>query len=298
MKLTRDNFAELLLPKHKKIFFETYNEIPEQYSKVFQIDTMRMRQETFPHMGAFGLWETNTEGNTINEDSMSEGPTATFTAVRYDKGYSVTWELVQDDLYNVMKGIGKKGSAKALGKGLRATIEKACADVLNNGFSNTGYDGVALFANNHPLADSADSGDNLASGALTDANLKSALIKLRNQVDEAGVKIMATPKKLIVPADLEFTAKAIVNSNGPAGELSNDTNTVPRLEIVVLDYLSSATAWFVQAGNIENLLFMWREKPMFDKQPIPKTIDHFFFGYARWSQGYVDWRGLVGSTGA
>jgi phage major head subunit gpT-like protein len=297
MKLNRDNFGELLTPIHRKVFFNAYDELPEQYSKVFNTDNMRKKEETYPHMGAFGLWDENTEGNTINEDEMSQGPTATFIAQRFDKGYEVTWELVQDDLYNVMKGIGKGGSAKALGNGLRATIETKCADVLNNGFSNTGYDGVALFSNSHPLADSAALGDNLTTGALGDTTLKDALILMRDTRDEANVRIMAMPKKLIVPPELEYIAKGIIESKGPAGELSNDTNTVPRLSLVVMDYLSSATAWFVQAGSIENLMFLWREKPIFDTQKIPKTVDHFMYGYARWTQGYVDWRGLVGSQG-
>ncbi|HYD91735.1 MAG TPA: hypothetical protein VEA37_09650, partial [Flavobacterium sp.] len=123
MKLTRENFGQLLTPVHKKVFYNAYDEKPEQYSKVFKVEEMNKKQETFPHMGSFGLWGTNTEGNTINEDKMSQGQTATMTAVRYDKGYELTWELIQDDLYNVMKGIGKGGSAKALGRGLRATIE-------------------------------------------------------------------------------------------------------------------------------------------------------------------------------
>lgn len=196
-----------------------------------------------------------------------------------------------------MKGIGQGGSAKALGRGLRATIEKTCADVLNNGFSNTGYDGVALFANTHPLADSATNGDNLTTGTLTDANLKTGLILMRDTRDEANVLMMAMPKNLIVPPELEYTAKAILMSERPAGELSNDTNTCPRLNLVVLDYLTSSTAWFIQAGNLDNLMFMWREAPMFDSQKIQKTVDYFMYGYSRFVGSYVDWRGLVGSLG-
>jgi phage major head subunit gpT-like protein len=297
MKLNRDNFGDLLTPIHKKVFFNAYDELPTQYDKVFGIDKMTRKEESFPHMGAFGLWAKNTEGNTINEDSMAQGETATFTAERYDKGYEVTWELVQDDLYNVMKGIGKGGSAKALGMGLRATIENACADVLNNGFANTGYDGVSLFSNSHPLANSASLGDNLTTGVLSDANLKLAITLMRDTRDEANVRIMARPKQLIVPPELEFTAKAILESTQQSGTTNNDTNTVPRLDLTVLDYLSSATAWFVKADSLENLMFMWREKPVFDSQIIPKTVDHFMYGYARWAQGYVDHRGLVGSTG-
>lgn len=298
MKLNRDNFGELLTPIHRKVFFNAYDELPEQFSKVFETMDMTKKTETFPHMGAFGLWEENTEGNTINEDEMSQGPTATFTAQRFDKGYEVTWELVQDDLYNVMKGIGKGGSSKALGMGLHATLETKCADVLNNGFANTGYDSVALFSDSHPLADSASLGDNLTTGVLSDATLKNAIILMRDTRDEANVRIMAMPKKLIVPPELEFVAKTILESKGTAGQLSNDSNTVPNLQLVVLDYLSSATAWFVQAGSIENLKLLWREKPLFDSQKIQKTVDSFMYGYARWTQGYVDWRGLVGSTGA
>lgn len=120
---------------------------------------------------------------------------------------------------------------------------------------------------------------------------------MRDQRDEANVRIMAMSKKLIVPPELEYTAKATVSSNGPAGELSNDTNTVPRLDICVLDYLSSSTAWYLQASNFDNLMFMWREKAFFDSEKIQKTVDYFMYGYTRFAQGYVDFRGLVGSTG-
>lgn len=297
MKLTRDNFGELLTPVHKKIFFESYKEKATQYDKVFKVDKMNKKEETFPRMGAFGLWGSNTEGNTINEDQMSEGDTATFTAERYDKGYSLTWELIQDDLYNVMKGYGKGGSAKALGRGLRATIETQCASVLNGGFANTGYDGVALFSDSHPLADSASLGDNLTTGALSDPNLKTGLILMRDTRDEANVRVQAMAKNLIVPPELEYTANAIIKSSGPAGELSNDTNTIPNLKVTVLDYLTSATAWFLQDPDFDNLMFMWREKPIFDIENIQKTVDKFLYGYSRFDQGYVDFRGLVGSAG-
>lgn len=297
MELTRDNFGELLVVKHREVFFNAYTEIPEQFPKIFKVDKMTKKEETIPRMGAFGLWKPNTEGNTINESTMHQGDTVTFVALRYDNGYNITWELVQDDQYNVFKGLGANNkSATMLGRGCRATVETECAKVLNNGFTNVGYDGVSLFNNSHPLAEGGTS-DNLTTGALTDLTLKEACILMRDQVDEAGIKIAARPKQLIVPPALEYTAKAIIYSTGPAGELSNDTNTVDRLGIVVMDYLSSNTAWFVKAESIDNLLMLWREKPFFDMRTLTKQVDMFFFGYTRFSPGYVDWRGLVGSTG-
>lgn len=297
MRLTRDNFGALLTPVHSKIFQNKYTEKPAQYTQVYKVDNMDRQTQTYPHLGGFGLWSTNTEGNSINEDTMSQGPIASFTAQRFDKGYELTWELTKDDLYNVMKGMGKGGSAGALGRGLRATEETQAANILNNAFSNTGYDGVALFSHSHPLTDSANLLDNYLTGALTDPNLKSALILMRNQVDEAGVKIQAIAKNLIVHPNNEYVANALIKSSGPSGELSNDTNTLPSLKPIVMDYLTNPAAWFLQDPTIENLLFLWREKPIFDSQMIPKTIDFFMYGYARWTQGYVDCRGLVGSDG-
>ena len=298
MRMNRGNFATLLTPVHRDIFFLAYNQLAKEYSQVCEVGTLRQAEETFPHMGAFGLWEENTEGNTINEDDMSEGETATFTALRYDKGYELTWELVKDDLYNVMQGMGKKGkSAQALGAGLYATIETNFADVLNDGFTNTGYDAVSLFSASHPLADSATLGNNLFTGTLTDTNYKNANILMKDQRDEANIKIKAKIRQLIVPDELEYVGKGILQSTNIAGELSNTKNTAPNSQLVVLSYLDSTTAWFGRDPRFKNLAHLWREKPWFDSQPIPKTVDTFMLGFTRCDDGYKDYRGLVGSLG-
>jgi phage major head subunit gpT-like protein len=298
MKLTRDNFGQLLTPIHKKIVWETYNEKPEEYPRIFKIGTMDRKEISYPHMGGFGMWDENEEGGVINQDTMHEGEVATFTTARYDKGYPITWELVQDDLYNVMRGMGSKGgSAQALGKGLRVTCETLAADVINNGFTNTGYDGVSLFDNDHPLADSSSYGNNLISGALSDSTLKTALTNFRSQVDEANLKIQAIANRLFVAANLEFTAYTIQRSEKVADELSNNANVLPRLEIIIMDYLTDGY-WGIQDSSIENLLFFWRNKPLFDGQPIQSTLDWLFFGYARMTCGYNNWRGIAASAGA
>lgn len=296
-KLTRDNFQQLLTPIHKKFIVNAYEEIPEQWSKVFEVDDARKKEESYVHEGAFGKWQENTEGNTINESEITEGDTATLTVKRFDNGYTVTWELTQDDLYGVMNGQGRGGSAKWLGKGLRTRIESLCADVFNDGFSNTGYDGVSLFSNSHPLADSASTGDNLTTGGLTPANLKTGMTLMRNQVDEANEKIMALARQLIVGPDLEFTAREITRSTNQAFEQSNTKNVLEGLEPIVMDYIEG-DSWFLRDPRFKNTVFLWREKPFYDSYQLPKTVDFFMFGYSRFVEGYYDWRGLVGSTGA
>lgn len=299
--MTRENFASLLTPIHKKVFFDTYNEVPMVYKKIFKTEKMTGKTQSYPHLGAFGLWQTNTEGNKFNHDEFEEGEVASFEAKRYDKAYQLTWELVQDDLYNVMKGIGKGGSAKGLGRGLRATEETETSGVITKGFSNVGYDGKALFAENHPLINSTSTCSNLINGLLTDETLKLALTMMRQQKDEAGIIISASAKQLVVCPELEFTAKAIVHSILQAGTNNNDVNTVPNLEVVVWDYLSDPTGatkpWFIQDTSLDNLLFLRREEPIFGSEKIQDQMDYNMYGYTRFDVGYCDWRGLVGSKG-
>lgn len=299
--MTRSNFASLLTPIHKKVFFDSYNEVPSVYKKIFKVDKMNAKTQTYPHLGALGLWLQNTEGSKFNHDKFDEGDIASFEAKRFDKAYELTWELVQDDLYNVMKGIGKGGSAKGLGRGLRATEETEAASIITGGFSNVGYDGKPLFATDHPLINSSSVCSNLISGALTDENLKRAMTLMRQQKDEAGIVISASAKRLVVCPELEFQAKAIVNSILQSGTNYNDVNTLPNLEVVVWDFLSDPTGatmpWFIQDPSFENLLFLRREEPIFDSEKIEDQMDYRMYGYTRFDVGYCDWRGLVGSTG-
>ena len=123
---------------------------------------------------------------------------------------------------------------------------------------------------------------------------------LRKQLDEAGMPIVARATQLVVHPDLEFTAKAIVNSILQSGTNNNDVNTIPNIKVVVWDYLindKGLTPWFIQDESFENLLFLEREAAIFDSERKQGTMDYRMFGYARFAEGYVDWRGLVGSSG-
>lgn len=299
--MTRNDFGVLLTPIHKKIFFDSYNEVARKYPSIFKVEKMVKKDQTYPHLGAFGLWTQNQEGNSFNESDFGEGEVASFEAKRFDNSYRITWELMQDDQYNVMRGIGKGGSAKGLGRSLRATEETSTANVIKNGFANVGYDGKALFAKDHPLASSSATVSNLINLPLTDESLKMALTMMRTQVDEANILIAASAKQLVVCPELEFQAKAIVNSILQAGTNNNDVNTIPNLQVVVWEYLSDPTGatkpWFIQDTTIDNLLFLRREEPIFDSERLEGKMDYRMFGYTRYDVGYCDWRGLVGSKG-
>lgn len=292
MTMLSSNFQSLLEPKLRKVFFETYDEIPEQYPDVFNVLGSKKAVETDQHISGLGMPGVFT--GVVEYDDPVQGDAVTYAHVEYSKGIQVERKLVDDDLYNV---INKR--SQALARGFRARVETECAAVLNNGFGNTGYDGVALFANNHPLHKAGtNTGNNLTTGALTDANLKAARVLMRETVDDAGIKAQFMGNNLIVPVELEYTALEITQSTQKAGTADNDINTLRgRVTVTVLDYLTSATAWFLQDRQRHQLNHFWRVKPEFKGEEGFDTLVAKYRGYMRFSCGYSDWRGIVASTG-
>ena len=312
------DFDSLITPIHRKYFTDNYYNAPEkQYTSIFKVEDMGKPSESKQHLGGFGHPLANVEGGTINVAEMSEGDSASYTSQRYDLGYIVTHELMTYSLDPEVFGgagvaVNKNGEKKnvgnapqLLGAGYAEFEEIEAAGVLTGGFDNTGYDGLALFSASHTLADSGETASNLISGALTPGKVKEGLSLMRSDSrSEANVKKVIRAEKLVVPEGLEWDADEIMFSQKQAHEFSNTKNSITKVEPVVNDFLTMntdtnvATNWFLVSSQIENLLFAWLERPWFDCQIIPMKVDLFYFGYMHFTATYVNWRGLVGSTGA
>lgn len=301
------SFGQLLEPGLRRIFFETYKEIPEQYSKIYNMLTSTKAQEHEWGMGALSDWtERTSELSEVSYAKVSPGLERVYTHKAFTRGFMIGRELYDDDQYNQIEKM-----PKALARAGRAHVEKMAMQPLINGFTKDAggvglsaiYDGQPLFSANHPLVDSVKKGDNLASGALTSANLQLAIQKMRKSVDEAGNLITVIPNRLIVPPALEYTARVILETTQVPGSANNDINVVKgALELVVLDYLGtvnggSDTAWFLQDSTQHELNFFWRMKPEFKWDEDFDTFVAKYRGYMRFSYGVSDWRGLLGSTG-
>ena len=294
------NFAKLLEPGLRKIFFETYKELPEQFSKIYNVNTSKKAKETDYGLGAFGDWvERADELDTVAYAKIKAGQERTYTHKAFTKGFIIGRELYDDEQYGQMKKM-----AKALARAGRAKVEKDAMTPLKGGFDTfTIYDSLPLFSAEHTLVDSGSTCSNLVEGPLSEATLKLAMQCMRETVDEAGNLIQLTPDTLIVPPALEHVAKAIINSTQITGSNNNDVNTLKgAMKIQVMDYLGKAaggsdTAWFIQDSTRHELNFFWRVKPEFK---ATEEFDNFtakYRGYMRYSYGVSDWRGLVGSKG-
>ena len=300
-----ENFSKLLYPGLRKVFFETYDEIPEQFSKIFNVETSNSATETDHGMGAFGEWEERTsELDTVAYAKITDGGEVTYKHKAFTKGFMISRELYDDEKYGQMKKM-----AKALARAGRAKVERDAITVLTKGFEGDsgafkGRDKKELFHSAHTLVDSVKTCSNLMTGPLNEANLKTAIKMMSEQLDEAGGLIQMKATRLIVPPALEDTARRLLHSTLLPGTELNDTNEYlkDRMQIVVMDYLStvaggSDTMWFLQDGNRHELNFFWRVKPEFKDIEDFDTFVAKYRGYMRYSYGFSDWRGMVGSKG-
>lgn len=300
-----ENFGKLLEPGLRKIFFETYDELPEQFAKVFNIETSEKAVEHDWGMGAFGDWEKRvSQLDEVAYTTLSPGLERTYIHDAFTQGFMITREMYDDDMYRQMEKM-----PKAMARAGRAKIEKDAMSPLINGFDDVNfkiYDGQALFSTAHPLLDkAATTGSNLVTGALNDTNLKNGLQMMRETLDEAGNLVQMKANRLIIPPALEDTAVRLLKSNQLSGTELNDTNKFLNgygIEIVVLDYLGEAsggsdTAWFLQDSSRHELNFFWRKRPEFKWDEDFDTFVAKYRGYMRYSMGVSDWRGMVGSTG-
>jgi len=300
MTLTTQNFDKVVGSFINDEIIKAYKEKPTVFDKVFNVGKMDRKTYEALHVSNTGEWEQTAEGQPYKIDTIVEGPRVTFTAEEFTKALRITQTMLEDDKEDILTSI-----PQLMGPGLRTAIEKSASTIFNTAFTEVGYDGVALFSDSHPLDNTVDSvDDNLATGALSSANVKLALIKLAKQRDHSGNLINAMGDTLIVPRALEYVAKTIINSTlDPVGDDSNNVNTVPQLKLIVWDYLDalmggSDTAWFLMdSATCKGLQWKWRIMPTFGSDEEATVAAVIYKGRARWAKGHNNYRGIVGSTG-
>ena len=299
--MTPEQWGILFEPKLRKVFFQTYKEIEEQFSKVFKTEKSEKREETDFHAAELGIWDKH--GDSVDYEDFEPGDEVTYRHETFSKGVLIPFELAEDDQYNVIgpRGAGTKRTQN-LARGARARVEQDSADVLNDGFTVNGYDGVPLFSDAHPTIKGADQ-SNLITTKFSEDALKEARLKMRKQLTEAELKMSAIGKKLVVPAAGEYDALVVTQTTAKTGSDHNDKNVVGSMieSVVVMDYLDEGSGtddykWFLMDPNLHEMTFFWRVKPEFFND---QSIDRFILKYTgrmRFSVGYSNWRGIVGSN--
>ena len=299
MPITRAEFTDLVNPAIRKIYFQHLGEPGEEYSSIFTMETSKKKSETISEITGFAAAVAKDEGADITLDSPYQGYDYTFTHGTFGLGFVVTFEMMQDDEYNIIKRL-----PKALSRAMRETYETAGANVLNRAF-NTSYlygDGSVLVCNDHATPPGGTGSNLLATAAdLSATSLKAALTQMKKMTGDRGEYLGLKPENLIIPPDLEFDAYQILNSVQIAGSSLNDVNSIRHLYNLkpkVITRLTDTDAWFLQAEQKEQFIFFWRYKPDLKDDLHLSSRDVEYNSVMRFSVGSGGWRFIIGTPGA
>jgi len=301
--IASSSFAKLLWPGLNAIYGKEYADYPVEWDQLFEKNTSDKAYEEDLGMSSFGLASVKAEGAPITYDTERQGFTSRYNHIVYALGFIITREIYEDDQYSKV-GAQK---AKALARSLRQTKEIVAANVYNRAFTAgyTGGDGIVLCSTAHLNVAGGTYSNKIATDAdLSEAALEQAVIDIAGYRDDRGLLIAARPEALIIPYQLQFEAKRILNADGRVGTDLNDPNVLKQSSIfskvIVNHYLNSTgnDDWFIRTNVKDGLKYFERRGDQFEMDNDFDTENAKFKATARYSFGWSDPRAIYGSQGA
>jgi len=300
MAVNLSAIKDLLLPGLRGIEGK-YEQIPSQYDKIFAKHNSKMALERTAEMRYLGYAQLKTEGGQTSFDNNA-GERFVYNQEHNEigLGYAITRKAIDDNLYKTQFAPSNLGLIESFSQ----TKEIYAANVLNTATTynaNIGGDGKALCATDHPIDGGTVANKPTTDVELNESTLLNAMISIRtNFKDQAGLKIFARGRRLVIPPQLEPVAIRLTKSELRPGTSDNDVNAIMMTAgglpegYMVNDYLTDANNWFLLT-NIDGLAYMERVKFESDMQVDFVTDNLLVKGYERYSFGYYNWRSIFGS---
>ena len=300
MAVNLSAIKDLLLPGLRGVEGK-YEMIPSQYDKIFTKHDSKLTLERTAEMRYLGLAQLKSEGGQTSFDNNA-GERYVYNQEHNEiaLGYAITRKAIDDNLYKTQFHPSNLGLIESF----QQTKEIYGANILNTATTynaNIGGDGVALCSTAHPIDGGTVANKPTTDVDLNEATLLNGMISIRtNFKDQAGLKVFARGRKLIVPPQLEPVAIRLTKTELRPGTADNDVNAILSTAgglpegYMVNDFLTSAYAWFLLT-NIDGLSYMERVKFETDMQVDFVTDNLLVKGYERYSFGYYNWRSIYGS---
>lgn len=316
MTMVRGQFAQLMAPGLHDTFVHWIDLLQrdEEYSHVFNMETSDKAFEDEVEFSGLGPMGTKPEGEAITYQDAIQGGTKRYTPVTYGLGCRTSWELYEDDQYNLIMQV-----PKALARSAHFTMEQQAWNVFNLGFTTaTTTDGLSLFHNQHPLLGGAAATNigpgltNVISAAGTYPNrpatdvdisltaLQLAINQYERLIDSQGLPISIKPKTLVIPPELKWIAREILGSAHKPYTSDNEINAIlsEEMNYFISHYLTSQSAWFMIPGKESHTLKFITRKALdedfsddFDTRSIKQV------SFMRFIVGATSWMGVWGSNG-
>jgi hypothetical protein len=235
MAITRSQLVKELEPGLNALFGLEYNRYDNEHTEIYATESSDRAFEEEVMLSGFAGAPVKQEGAMVVFDQANEAFTARYSHETIALAFAITEEAIEDNLYDKLAG----RYTRALARSMSNTKQVKAAAVLNRAqvTTATGGDGVPLIANNHPLATGGTFSNVLAVAAdLNETSLEQSLIDIAGFVDERGLKIALSGRKMIIPKELQFTAERIMKSPLRSATADNDINAIMNMGMVPEGY--------------------------------------------------------------
>ena len=300
MAISRAQLLKELLPGLNALFGMEYAKYGEEHKEIFESESSDRSFEEETKLSGFSAAPVKDEGSAIEYDNAQEAWTARYQHETVAMGFSVTEEAVEDNLYDSLSA----RYTKALARTMAYTKQVKGAAILNDAFSTTYGDGVALCSTAHPLVSGGTNSNRPAVAAdLNETSLEAAVIQIGGWTDERGLLIAARPRKLVIPSALQFVATRLLETEGRVNTADNDLNALKNNGAIpegyaINHYLTDTDAWFLMT-DVPNGLKHFTRTPMQTSMDADfDTGNSRYKARERYSFGVSDPLGIFGSPGA
>jgi hypothetical protein len=299
MAISRSQLVKELEPGLNALFGLEYNRYENQHAEIFPAEASDRAFEEEVMLSGFGSAPVKQEGAGVVFDQAQETFTARYTHDTIALAFSITEEAIEDNLYDRLAA----RYTRALARSMSNTKQVKAAAVLNNAQITTaiGGDGVSLINNSHPLATGGTFSNVLATAAdLNETSLEQSLIDIAGFVDERGLKIALSGRKMIIPKELQFTAERLMKSPQRVGTADNDINAIANMGMIpegyrVNNFLTDTDSFFILTDTPNGFKHFVRSPIKTAMEGDFDTGNVRFKARERYSFGWSDPRAVFGN---
>ena len=299
MAISRSQLVKELEPGLNALFGLEYNRYENQHAEIFPAESSDRAFEEEVMLSGFGSAPVKQEGAGVVFDQAQETFTARYTHETIALAFSITEEAIEDNLYDRLAA----RYTRALARSMSNTKQVKASAVLNNAQITTaiGGDGVSLINASHPLATGGTFSNVLATAAdLNETSLEQSLIDIAAFVDERGLKIALSGKKMIIPKELQFTAERLMKSPQRVGTADNDINAIVNMGMIpegyrVNNFLTDTDSFFILTDAPNGFKHFVRSPIKTAMEGDFDTGNVRFKARERYSFGWSDSRAVFGN---
>jgi hypothetical protein len=299
MAISRSQLVKELEPGLNALFGLEYNRYENQHAEIFPAEASDRAFEEEVMLSGFASAPVKQEGAGVVFDQAQETFTARYTHDTIALAFSITEEAIEDNLYDRLAA----RYTRALARSMSNTKQVKAAAVLNNGqvVAAIGGDGVSLINNAHPLATGGTFSNVLAVAAdLNETSLEQSLIDIAGFVDERGLKIALSGRKMIIPKELQFTAERLMKSPQRVGTADNDINAIANMGMIpegyrVNNFLTDTDSFFILTDTPNGFKHFVRSPIKTAMEGDFDTGNVRFKARERYSFGWSDPRAVFGN---